>query len=289
MLALVYFQELNLYTGSTIDFEKVLPSAIREFAPTGVLGLLLAGLLAAFMSTFAATVNAAPAYLVNDIYRRRINPNASRRRLIGLSYAVSVGVVVISAIIGLAIPSINTILQWIVSGLWGGYTAANVLKWYWWRFNGFGFFAGMLTGIVGALILPLLAAQIYPELPRDILPLYSFPVLLALSAAACIVVSLATPPDNKDVLQSFYRQVRPWGFWRPIREAIAAQDPDFAHNTAFKRDMFNIVLGIVTQTTLVALPMYVVIKAFDGVAACLAIIAVCGAVLKRTWYDKLED
>ena len=62
---------------------------MRQFAPPGVLGLIVAGLLAAFVSTFAATLNAAPAYLVNDVYRRHINPQASRQRLIYLSYAVS--------------------------------------------------------------------------------------------------------------------------------------------------------------------------------------------------------
>jgi len=164
VLALVYFDQLSLGAGEAFDAERILPAAILEFVPTGILGLLLAGLIAAFMSTFAATVNAAPAYLVNDIYRRRINPQATRRTLITMSYVVSVSVVIISTIIGLYIPSINSLLQWIVSGLWGGYTAANVLKWYWWRFNSYGFFFGMVSGILGALVLPPIVGRMYPSL-----------------------------------------------------------------------------------------------------------------------------
>jgi len=153
-LAIVHFPDLGITTETAGDFDRILPAAIFRFAPPGVLGLIIAGLLAAFVSTFAATLNAAPAYLINDVYRRRINPDASRRRLIALSYVVSAAVVAVSAVIGVYIPSINSMLLWIVAGLWGGYTAANVLKWYWWRLNGYGFFVGMLLGMVGALAMP---------------------------------------------------------------------------------------------------------------------------------------
>ena len=140
VLAIVYYAELDLVSGGRIDFENILPSAMLQFAPVGILGLLLAGLLAAFMSTFASTVNAAPAYLVNDIYKRYINPQASNQRLVRASYLISVLVVVISTTIGMFVESINSVLQWLVSGLFGGYAVANVLKWYWWRLNGMGFF-----------------------------------------------------------------------------------------------------------------------------------------------------
>ena len=85
VLAIAYFHDLGIHGGGPGDYDRILPASMYQFAPPGVLGLIVAGLLAAFVSTFAATLNAAPAYLVNDVYRRRINPNASRRRLIGLS------------------------------------------------------------------------------------------------------------------------------------------------------------------------------------------------------------
>ncbi len=93
VLALAYFNELDIATPSGTDFERILPAAILEFSPPGILGLIVAGLLAAFTSTFAGTLNAAPAYLVNDVYRRHINPQASRATLIYSSYAVTVVVV----------------------------------------------------------------------------------------------------------------------------------------------------------------------------------------------------
>lgn len=286
-LAIVHFQDLGIATTSAGDYDRILPAAIHRFAPPGVLGLIVAGLLAAFMSTFAATLNAAPAYLVNDVYRRRINPDASRRRLIGLSYLVSAAVVAISAIIGVYVPSINSILIWIVSGLWGGYTAANVLKWYWWRLNGYGFFTGMLVGMIGAMVLPGLLGPFFPQVASDVFPLYSFPLLLLLSTIGCVAVTLLTPPDDMEMLKAFYRRVRPWGFWGPVRDAVLREDPAFPVNRDFRRDAFNIVVGTAVQTALVALPIYVVLRRFDGIAACLALIAVGGVVLKKTWFDRL--
>jgi Na+/proline symporter len=289
VLALAYFNELDIATPSGTDFERILPAAILEFSPPGILGLIVAGLLAAFTSTFAGTLNAAPAYIVNDVYRRHINPQASRATLIYGSYTVTVVVVAISTTIGLYIPSINSALQWIVSALWGGYTAANVLKWYWWRLNGFGFFAGMLMGMLGALTLSAVIGPRFPEIPPDILPLYSFPVLLLLSAVACVVVTLLTPPDSMEDLAKFYRNVRPWGWWGPVKQHVLALDPSFRVNKNFRRDAFNVVIGTAVQTALVALPMYVVIRQFDGLAVCLALIAIGGAILKKTWYDRLGD
>ncbi len=288
VLAIAYFDDLGIATASGNDYDRILPAAMRQFAPPGVLGLIVAGLLAAFVSTFAATLNAAPAYLVNDVYRRYINPQASRRRLISLSYAVSIVFVYLSAAIGLYIPSINSLLIWIVSGLWGGYTAANVLKWYWWRFNGYGFFIGMLVGMVGALALPRLLGPLFPQIAADVFPLYSFPLLLILSLAGCLIGTYLTPADDMDMLKLFYRKVRPWGFWGPVRDAVLAEDPQFPVNRGFRRDMFNIVIGTAVQTALVALPIYIVLRRFDGIAACLALVAAGGAILKKSWYDRLE-
>jgi Na+/proline symporter len=288
ILAIVYYQELDLMTGGRIDFENILPSAMMQFAPVGILGLILAGLLAAFMSTFASTVNAAPAYLVNDIYKRYINPEASPKRLVRASYLISVLVVMISTVIGLWVESINSVLQWIVSGLWGGYVVSNVLKWYWWRLNGMGYFWGMMVGIIGALAFPPLLGGVFENVPKDILPLYLFPLLLVVSGVACIAASYMTKPDDPEVLKSFYRNVRPWGMWGPIHDMVVAEDPSFERNMDFKRDMMNVAIGIVAQTCLVAAPIFLVIGENTSLATTLVVFAICAGIMKKTWYDKLE-
>ena len=74
-------------TGGT-DFERILPAAINNFLPVGILGIVLTGLLGAFMGTFSGTLNAAQAYIVNDIYLKYVNPNASNKKIITMNYLV---------------------------------------------------------------------------------------------------------------------------------------------------------------------------------------------------------
>jgi len=295
VLAAAFFGPNLRAMGTNMDFELVLPYALGRFVPMGLLGFLIAGLLAAFMSNFAATVNAAPPYFVNDIYKRYINPHASPKTYVRLSYLASLSVIVIGVAIGWNVTSVNDVVVWIVSGLWGGYTASNVLKWYWWRFNGFGYFWGMITGIGSALGLPPIIAQI--PYVKHLLATYSinmevtivFPVVLAVSLIGCLLGTLLTKPEDDAVLIDFYRRVRPWGFWGPVLKKVLAEDPAFKRNKDFPRDMFNIAVGICWQISLVALPLYIVIKEFDRVAIAAGVIVVTSLILKFTWYDHLNE
>ena len=281
ILALVFYSDHIQAMGTNMDFELVLPFALGRFVPAGLLGFLIAGLLAAFMSNFAATVNAAPPYFVNDIYKRFINPNASPKTYVRLSYLSSFGVVVLGVLFGWYVSSVNAVVLWIVSALWGGYTASNMLKWYWWRFNGYGYFWGMVTGITASLIVP-------KALP-SVLPVNSFPLVLGISLIGCLAGTLLTKPEDEEVLKDFYRRVRPWGFWGPILKQVQEEDPSFQPNRDFWRDMFNIVVGICWQVSLVALPIYIVIQKFDAALVAITIIAVTSVLLKFTWYDHLKD
>ncbi len=281
-LALVYYEKLDLLTVSgNIDFELILPTAIKEFVPVGLLGLLLAGLIAAFMSTFAGTLNAAQAYLVNDIYLKFKNPNANTKQIKYMNYFTGIVVVLVSIVIGLFAKDVNSVLQWIVSVLYGSYVGANILKWYWWRFNGEGFFWGMASG--------LLAAAIIPELFPNVLGLYLFPVLLLISLIGSIVGTYSAPPTNDDVLKQFYKNVRPWGFWKPVHNKLMAEMPNLKKNNDFGRDMFNIIIGTTAQTALVVIPMYLVFRQNIPVYISLIILAICLVLLKKYWWNTLDE
>jgi Na+/proline symporter len=281
ILALAFYSTDLAAMGNQLDLEKILPLALAKFVPVGILGLLMAGLLAAFMSNFAATVNAAPAYLVNDIYKRYINPNASQKRYVWLSYLASFGVVVVGLTFGIFTQSINSIVTWIVSGLWGGYVVSNVLKWYWWRFNGWGYFWGMAVGITSAVVMAS------PYILPDVKDINKFPIILVISLVAALLGTFLTPPDKEEVLKEFYRRVRPWGFWGPIREKVMQEDPGFQPNTHFFRDMFNIVVGTIWQTCFIVLAMFLVTRHFQNAAITLVVLVITCVILKKTWYDTL--
>ena len=286
VLALLYYDQLNLSDGSGgTDFERILPAAVNNFLPVGILGLVLTGLLGAFMGTFSGTLNAAQAYIVNDIYLKYINPDAPTKKIITMNYVMGVIVVALGVMFGFMAKNVNTILQWIVGGLYGGYIAANMLKWYWWRFNANGFFWGMLGGILPAIAL---AALKYFNILSG-LDLYYWPLLFLISVAGCFVGTYMAPPTDMEVLKKFYSSVRPWGFWKPIHEQVLKENPAFEPNRRFKLDMFNVVLGIIAQCCLTILPMYIVLWMKLPLLVTVSILALIVIILKRTWWNKLED
>ena len=281
VLAILYYNQLNIATGKGTDFEKILPAAINNFLPVGLLGLALTGLLGAFMGTFSGTLNAAQAYIVNDIYLKYINPSAGTKKVMTINYTVGVIVVAIGVILGFFVKDVNSVLQWIVGALWGGYIAANVFKWYWWRFNANGFFWGMLTGIIAALA--------FPYIFKNVLPLYVWPLLFLISIAGCIIGTFTAPPTDENVLKQFYKTIKPWGFWKPIHEKVMREDPSFVPNKQFKLDMFNVVLGIIAQCCLTILPMYIVLWMKMPLLVTVILLVVIGMILKKTWWNKLEN
>jgi SSS family solute:Na+ symporter len=282
ILGLLYYHQMNLQApDGSIDFERILPQTINNFLPTGLVGLVLTGLLGAFMGTFSGTVNAAQAYVVNDIYLKYINPQASTSRIISTNYLVGVLVVAAGVALGFLAKDVNTVLQFIVSALYGGYIASNVLKWHWWRFNATGFFVGMLSGIVAAMCFGLF-------IPAGNL-LYWFPVLFGISLAGSIIGTYLAPPTEAAVLQHFYRTVRPWGFWGPVLAEVQAQEPGFQPNRNFGRNMVNVVLGIIAQLGLTILPMYLLLRQHGALALTVALLVVIGFILKKTWWNRLSD
>jgi Na+/proline symporter len=281
VLALVHYSPELRAMGANIDFEMILPYIIRNLLPVGLVGVLLSGLLAAFMSNYAATINAAPAYVVNDIYKRFINPHAEERTYVRLSYVTTVAFVIIGFGFGFVVESINQVTLWIVSALYGGYTASNVLKWYWWRFNGYGYFWGMIAGIVASIVIPVGFPSIHA--------IMAFPYVLGCSLVGCVLGSFLTEPESDRVLMKFYMQVRPWGFWTPVIRQIHRYYPTFERNPFFPRDITNVIVGVTWQTSLVLFPIALVTRQYPLLTGVGISIVVTSIILKFNWWNKLDE
>ncbi len=284
VLAIVFFQsdlaQLIAAKGKNAKFEEILPRVLnRGYIPVGFKGILIAALLASFMSTFVSTVNSGAAYVVNDIYKRYINPNAPPRRYVVLAWFTSRTVILLGIGFGFVTKDVHSVTRWITAALIPAFVIPNVLKWHWWRFNGYGFFAGMAAGTAGALVVP----RCLPHLHE----VFTFLLILGLSTVASILVCLLTKPEPGEVLERFYRNVRPWGFWGPVLARCRSRNPDFQPNRDFRRDAFNILVGLVWQTAMVAAPIYLVIQHWRQFAISSAVFAATSLILKFTWYDKL--
>jgi len=277
-----------LNAAGTIDFELILPYVIKEFIPVGLVGLLMAGLLSAFMSTFSATLNAGGAYLVNDLYKRYIKKDGVARHYVVVSYVAQIGILALGFAFGLMAGSVNQVTQWIVNGLWGGYTAANVLKWHWYRLNGFGYFWGMLAGIASALGVPFFLTHVVGLGTSGLDSLAAFPIILLFSTLGCVLGSLLSAPEEDDILKRFYRQVRPWGFWGPVHKLVKAEDPSFERGGSFGRDAVNCLVAMLWMVPLWAIPVYVVFRSWKALWISIGVLVATSLFLKLNWFNKLE-
>jgi len=297
VLAMVYIApEMAISnTLSLSDLEIILPKVINEHVPFGIKGLLLAGLLAAFMSTFSAFVNSGPAYIVNDIYKKYFKSKASPKHYIKASHLASFVIVILGVIMGFFADSINSITLWITSALYGGYVAANFLKWIWWRFNGWGYFWGMTAGLFIATLQFLLdqnkanfemGTWLYhlAQIPA----IYMFPVIFIVSLLGSFLGTWLTPATNMETLKKFYANVRPWGWWHPVYKALKAEDNSFTKNTNFVSDMGNCIIGVVWQSSMILLPIYFMVRDYPKTLMALLVFAITSVILKFTWLDKVK-
>ena len=296
ILGLVYIAPELVKAGgiSSNDLEVILPQVINNHVPVGIKGLLLAGLLAAFMSTFSAFVNAGPAYIVNDIYKKYFKPAATDKHYVKASHVASFAVVILGVIMGFFADSINSITLWITSSLYGGYVAANFLKWIWWRFNGWGYFWGMLSGLIIATLQFLIdqGASSYAEGSflywySHIPAIYLFPVILIFSLVGSFLGTWLTPPTALATLKSFYTSVHPWGWWKPVREQLTAEE-QVGKNKDFGLDMFNCLVGIVWQSSMILLPIFLIVRDYEKTAISLLAFGLTSLILKFTWLDRVK-
>jgi len=133
--------------------------------------------------------------------------------------------------------------------LGAGVVIPNVLRWYWWRMNGWGYSFGMLGGMLLSLV-----ALVFPDVPVY----YVFPSICLASLLVSVVVSLATRPVERDILVSFYRSVRPFGLWKPVATPGEIRDSRFENQESVSRTVLNVVLAMLAITGLYLFPMYLV-------------------------------
>jgi len=261
------------------DPERVMPRVLQQYLPVGVRGLVVAGLLAAFMSTFSSTVNSGASYIVRDFWQELVAPRASQRHLVRAGYVATVAIVGLGILIGTQATSIKQIWDWLMMALGAGVVVPNVLRWYWWRMNGWGYAAGTLGGIALATV-PLLV----PDWPLYV----CFPIICAGSLAGSLAVTLLTRPVAEAVLVRFYRSVRPFGAWRPVRRlANLSAEEARAPSEIAGRAVLNVVLAMVAVTDLYLGPMYLVGHWYARAGVWLGAAAAAIVALAFTWYRYL--
>jgi hypothetical protein len=268
------------------DPETALPVIIGSMLPVGLVGFMLAALLSGFLATFSSTVNGGAAYLVKDVYQRYINPAAPPATLIRASYVASSLLVITGIAISYFGSSINGAFLWIFGTLAAGILPPNVLRWYWWRLNGWGYAAG----VFGGMALSLAQVVIEPLVLTTPLPLYVvFPLIAITSTFITVVVALSTQPTDIKTMVKFYTSVQPAGAWSPIRDQVLEVQPQFQFETSFTREAMNTLFALVSICALYVGTLYLILHRLSTAFGCFTIAAVLSIVLYFTWYKYLPD
>lgn len=266
------------------DPENVLPVVLGQSLPDGVRGLVIAGLIAAAMSTFDSTLNAGASYFVKDIYQDYIKPDATAKNLMDMSRYATFGLCVAGVGLAMLVTNINEIWQLITMGLGAGLFVPLALRWYWPRFNGYGFAAGTATGAGAALIFSAILKW----------PLYtSFPTIVGLSFTAAVVVALMSEKTSDDTLMHFWHQINPWGLWRryakQAAEAGLVDDASVRTRTMERvNDGISLVLTIPFQLCMLLGAMAFVFHDWTKFAYFAIMSTFCGTGLYFFWFKNLK-
>lgn len=271
---------LGLSLGADIpaDPEMVFPAVVAHHFPLGLRAIIVSCLIAAAMSTFDSTINAGGAYIVIDIYKRFINPDASERRLMRLSVIATVGITVACLLLASLMDSINQIWGWISMGFFGGLAVPLILRWYWGRLNGWGYTVGTVVGMLWAIVQGV-AVPHWPEYLH-------LGITIVASLLASVIATLATPPPDGEALQRFYSRTRCFGFWSRVRARLP--EAELASIDAEnRRDLVSALVGLVGYFCFFVGPMYLVIQHYGSALSYLGGALLCAVVLYHTWYKKL--
>lgn len=231
--------------GAHYDHEHAYVIMFVKYLPVGLKGLMVAGLMAAYMSTISTHVNFGASYVVNDLYKRFANPSASEKTLVRVSQLASIFLATIAGIWAFYSESIGD--QWFIYfEMMSGAGIVIPLRWYWWRISAWTEISAMFSSLAIFLIIKytLVIHSLFGLLgmPEFWLEEYAvrFTVNLILTGAVWLSVTFLTGPENTDHLVKFYKRVRPAGAWGPIPEL--AGNPD--HLTVGWREWFAWVLGV---------------------------------------------
>lgn len=265
--------------GTVIDSERVLPMVLNQVLPVGIKGLVLAGLIAAFMSTFDSTLNVAASYIVNDLIKP-VWKNATPKTLMGMSYFSTFMILVLGIIISLRTEQIRDIWNPINFALGSALIVPGLLAPYWWRIGGWTHCA---SGIV------TLTAAFGVYFFTDWNELRYFPVLAGTSLISCLIFSFVFPPAPDESLKNYFRKIRPFGFWRPVRHMLAQTGENYGR---FQRDRYDIPVAIVATFFLILLyllMMDIVLHNWNRVVWLIPIEIGISVYLYFFWWKKLSS
>ena len=206
-------------TADKLGHDLAYPAMLTKL-PTGLLGLVLASLISAYMSTISTQLNWGSSYIVYDFYKTQINPEASQKRLVAVGRISTVVLMVLSTLLALLLQNAMQLFNLLL--VFGAGTGLIfILRWFWWRINAWSEITAMVaSGVISLLItIPSIKAGLFGEV--GIFPAWAeFPFVVFVTTSLWLLVTFITPSEDQSVLRSFYKKTQPGGpGWKKIIDA----------------------------------------------------------------------
>lgn len=268
-------------------------SAMLTKLPSGLLGLVLASLIAAYMSTISTQLNWGSSYIVFDFYKQQINPNASEKRLVAVGRLSTVILMVLSAILALAMQNAMQIFDMLL--LFGAGTGLIfILRWFWWRINAWTEISAMFaSGILSILLKATPLGEFFFNTETGILPDWGeIPFVMVITTIIWVTATFMTRPESKEVLRSFYKKIQPGGpGWAKVVEE-AKQDNteiDMGEKWSVPSGILAMLLGVVLIYTIMFATGHWIYGHTTSALILTVVALVSGFLLIKAWGRMKDD
>ncbi len=260
------FREMYENYENTVDPGVMYPKLMLRYLPTGLLGLLIAVFLAAYMSTIASQLNWGTSYLINDFYRRFIRRSAGEKHYVRISRLGIILMTIFSLLVTrYFLTTISGAWEFIINAS-AGMGAVLILRWYWWRINAWSEISAMIAPLI---IYPIARYQFGLASPITL-----YPTVIG-TTIVWLIVTFATRPVNREHLKAFYRRAHPGGLgWRSIQ----AEMPEVKGDSGFLRLFVDWILGVVVVYTFLFGLGYLLFAEY-GIALVMLLIAIGAAMV----------
>ena len=262
-------------------------SAMLTKLPNGLLGLVLASLAAAYMSTISTHLNWGSSYVVNDFYKQQINKNASEKELVSVGRISTVLLMVCSALLALVLQNALQLFD-IILMFGAGTGLIFILRWFWWRINAWSEISAMFVSGIISIILNFSSLGSYFFGDDGMMPSWAkFPMIVFITTIVWISVTLLTKQEDKKVLQDFYLRIQPGGpGWKKVIESAKMENIDIVTSNgawSVPSGIIAMLLGCVLIYSCLFATGYWIYADFS-LAIILSITAIIsGVMLIRVW------
>ena len=262
-------------------------SAMLTKLPHGLLGLVLASLVAAYMSTISTHLNWGASYIVNDFYKQQINKDASEKELVSIGRISTVLLMVFSALFALVLQNALQLFD-IILMFGAGTGLIFILRWFWWRINAWSEISAMFVSGIVSVLLNFTSLGDYYFGDEGLMPSYAkFPMVVLITTLVWLIVTFLTQAESKEVLQNFYKKIQPGGpGWSKIINEAKTENIELLNTNegwSVPSGIIAMLVGCVLIYSVMFATGYFIYGDYTNAILLTGVAVIFGFILSKLW------